>query len=69
MIEMFAASNLARVKVALGVLEADITAAIKTATRRTFKWAEREAAKEIAAEAGIPYRAEAQPAFLPPPWS
>lgn len=57
MIEMFAASNLARVKVALGVLEADITAAIKTATRRTFKWAEREAAKQIAAEAGIPYRA------------
>lgn len=57
MIEFFAASNLARVKVALGVLEADITKAIKTATRRTFKWAEREAAKEIAAEAGIPYRA------------
>jgi hypothetical protein len=57
MIEMFAASNLARVKIALGVLEADITAAIKTATRRTFKWAEREAAKQIAAEAGIPYRA------------
>lgn len=57
MIEMFAASNLARVKIALGVLEADMNKAIKTATRKTFKWAEREAAKEIAAEAGIPYRA------------
>jgi hypothetical protein len=57
MIEMFAASNLARVKIALGVLEADISKAIKTATRKTFKWAEREAAKEIAAETGIPYRA------------
>ena len=57
MIELFTASNLARVKIALGVLEADIQTAIKTATRRTFKWAEREAAKQIAAEAGIPYRA------------
>lgn len=57
MIEFFAASNLARVRIALGVLEADIKAAIKVATRRTFKWAEREAAKEIAAETGIPYRA------------
>jgi len=57
MIEFFAASNLARVKTALGVLEADITKAIKSATRKTFKWAEREAAKEIAANAGIPYRA------------
>ncbi len=57
MIELFTASNLARVKIQLGVLEADIRTAIKTATRRTFKWAEREAAKDIAAEAGIPYRA------------
>lgn len=57
MIELFASANLARVKVALGVLEADITKAIATATRRTFKWAERKAAKDIAAEAGIPYRA------------
>jgi hypothetical protein len=57
MIEIFTASNLARVKTQLGVLEADISAAVKTATRKTFKWAEREAAKDIAAEAGIPYRA------------
>jgi len=57
MIELFTGSNLARVKIALGVLESDISAAIKTATRKTFKWAEREAAKQIAAEAGIPYRA------------
>lgn len=57
MIELFTGSNLARVKVALSVLESDISAAIKTATRKTFKWAEREAAKQIAAEAGIPYRA------------
>lgn len=57
MIELFTGSNLARVKIALGVLEADISAAIKTATRKTFKWAEREASKQIAAEAGIPYRA------------
>lgn len=57
MIELFTGSNLARVKIALGVLESDISAAIKTATRKTFKWAEREASKQIAAEAGIPYRA------------
>lgn len=57
MIEFFTGSNLARVKIALGVLESDISAAIKTATRKTFKWAEREASKQIAAEAGIPYRA------------
>ena len=57
MIELFTGSDLARVKIALGVLESDISAAIKTATRKTFKWAEREAAKQIAAEAGIPYRA------------
>ena len=57
MIELFTSSNLARVKIALGVLESDISAAIKTATRKTFKWAEREASKQIAAEAGIPYRA------------
>lgn len=57
MIEFLTSSNIARVKTALGVLEADITKAIKTATRRTFKWAEREAAKEIAANTGIPYRA------------
>lgn len=56
MIELFAASNLARVKIALGVLEADISKAIQAATRKTFKWAEREAAKEIAVESGIPYR-------------
>jgi hypothetical protein len=57
MIELFTASNIARVRVQLGVLEADIKAAIQTATRKAFKWAEREAAKDIAAEAGIPYRA------------
>lgn len=57
MIELFTGSNLARVKIAFGVLESDISAAIKTATRKTFKWAEREASKQIAAEAGIPYRA------------
>jgi len=57
MIELFTGSNLARVKIALGVLESDISAAIKTATRKTFKWAEREASKQIAAEASIPYRA------------
>lgn len=57
MIEFFASSNLARVKLALGVLEADIKKAIKTATRKTFKWAERQAARDIAREAGIPYRA------------
>lgn len=57
MIELFTSSNLARVKIALGVLESDISAAIKTATRKTFKWAEREASKQIAAESGIPYRA------------
>jgi len=57
MIELFTTSNLARVKLALGVMEADISAAIKTATWKAFKWAERQAAKEIAAEAGIPYRA------------
>lgn len=57
MIEFLTSSNLARVKTALGVLESDITKAIKTATRRTFKWAERKAAKDIAAETGIPYRA------------
>ena len=56
MIEFFAASNLASIKVKLGMLEADMQAAIKTATRKTFKWAEREAAKQIAAEAQIPYR-------------
>ena len=57
MIELFTSANLARVKIALGVLESDMTKAIATATRRTFKWAERHAAKEIAAETGIPYRA------------
>jgi len=56
MIEMFTSSNLARVKTTLNVLETDISAAIKVATRKTFKWAEREAAQEIAAEASIPYR-------------
>jgi hypothetical protein len=56
MIEMFTSSNLARVKTTLNVLETDISAAIKVATRKTFKWAEREAAQEIAAEANIPYR-------------
>lgn len=60
MIEIFTASNLARVRVQLGVLEADIKTAVKTATRKVFKWAEREAAKDIAAEAGIPYRAARQ---------
>lgn len=57
MIELFTGSNLARVRRQLSVLESDISAAIKTATRKTFKWAEREASKQIAAEAGIPYRA------------
>jgi hypothetical protein len=57
MIEVFASSNLARVKDALGVLEADIKAAVETATRRTFRWAERKAARDIASETGIPYRA------------
>ena len=57
MIEFLTSSNLARVKIALGVLESDISKAVKTATRKTFKWAERKAAKDIAAEAGIPYRA------------
>lgn len=57
MIEFLTSSNLARVKVALGVLEDDVQKAVKTATRKTFKWAEREAAKQIAVEAGIPYRA------------
>lgn len=57
MIEVFASANLARVKVALGVLEADIKRAIETATRKTFKWAERKAARDIATETGVPYRA------------
>jgi len=57
MIEFLTSSNIARVKTALGVLESDISKAVKTATRRTFKWAERKAAKDIAAETGIPYRA------------
>ena len=60
MIEVFTNANLARVKIALGVLQADIDAAIKMATRRTFRWAEREAAKDIAAETGLPYRAARQ---------
>lgn len=57
MIEIFARSRMDHVKAALGVLESDIQSAIKTATRKAFKWAERHAAKEIAKEAGIPYRA------------
>lgn len=54
---IFATANLERVKQALGVLEADIKRAIETATRRAFRWAERKAARDIATEAGIPYRA------------
>lgn len=57
MIQLFASSNLERVGAILGLLKDDIERARRGATTATVKWAEREAAKGLAREAGIPYKA------------
>jgi hypothetical protein len=57
MIEIFASSNLERVGQLLGLLRDDIERARKSASTATVKWAEREAAKGLARETGVPYRA------------
>lgn len=57
MIALFASSDIDRAAAQLGLLKDDIEKARAQALRKTIKWAEREAAKGLSREAGIPYKA------------
>ena len=56
MVSLFTTSNLEFVRRALGVLESDIAKARAMATKRAFKWAQGQAAREFAKELKVPYR-------------
>lgn len=57
MISLFTSSDLSKAAAQFGLLKEDVERARIVALRKTTKWAEREAAKGLAREAGIPYKA------------
>lgn len=56
LLALFEFSEWSRIRETLGVLQKDMKAALRVAVRKTGQWANREGAKGLAKETGIPLR-------------
>jgi hypothetical protein len=56
LLALFAFQDWAKIRELLGVLQKDMKAALRTATRQAGQWANREGARRLAKEANVPLR-------------
>lgn len=56
LLALFSFQDWARIRELLGVLQKDMKAALRVATRQAGQWANREGARRLAKEAGVPLR-------------